>query len=331
MRCTPGAMAVEQARRHSGSESTTPAATGGRRLTEEELARFLGWFSIALGVAEVATPRSLARLIGVRERRALLRALGAREIATGVGILTQRRPAGWLWARVAGDAIDLALLAAAMRSRNGARSRIVAAAGAVVGVTALDVLCGQRLSQRPRARRGTLAGEHPVRVEKSIIINRPAEELYRFWRDFEHLPRFMRNLEVVRQTGDRRYHWVANGPANTRVEWDAEIVEDVPNERIAWRSLEGADIPNSGSVRFERAPGGRGTKVTVEIGYSPPGGIAGSLVAKLFGIEPGQQVQDDLRRLKMLMETGEIATTEGQPSGRASRRLRAVIRAVGRA
>jgi uncharacterized membrane protein len=115
---------------------------------------------------------------------------------------------------------------------------------------------------------------------------------------------------------DRRSHWKARGPAGKTVEWDAEIIDDRPNERIAWRSLEGADVENSGVVRFVKAPGGRGTEVHVEIRYSPPGGVLGAWLAKLFGEEPGQQVEDDLRALKQIMETGEVVRSEGTLGGR---------------
>jgi uncharacterized membrane protein len=148
-------------------------------------------------------------------------------------------------------------------------------------------------------------------VRKSIIINRSPEELYQYWRDLENLPRFMQHLESVRVTGDGRSHWVAKAPAGTSVEWDAEITEDRPNERIAWRSLEGADVDNSGSVEFRPAPGNRGTIVRVEIEYNPPGGAIGALVAKLFGEEPGQQAQEDLRCFKQVMETGEVVLSDG--------------------
>lgn len=154
-------------------------------------------------------------------------------------------------------------------------------------------------------------------IEKSITINSTPEELYSFWRQFENLPRFMENLESVTQIDDTRSHWVATGPGGQRVEWDAEIYNEKPNELIAWRSLEGADVTNAGSVRFEPQAGGRGTHVSVTMNYNPPGGTAGKLIAKLFGEEPGQLVEQNLRRFKQLMETGEIATTEGQPAGAA--------------
>ncbi|HVG39135.1 MAG TPA: SRPBCC family protein [Pyrinomonadaceae bacterium] len=160
--------------------------------------------------------------------------------------------------------------------------------------------------------------DRAIRVSQSVTINRSPEELYQFWHNFENLPHFMNHLEAVQTTGDKRSHWVAKAPAGTTVEWDAEIINDKPNELIAWRSLAGADVDNSGSVRFERGPEGRGTQVRVEIQYSPPGGVIGATIAKLFGEEPNQQVQEDLRRFKQVMEAGEIPTTEGQSSGRAS-------------
>ncbi|MBD2531686.1 SRPBCC family protein [Nostoc flagelliforme FACHB-838] len=156
----------------------------------------------------------------------------------------------------------------------------------------------------------------PIKVEKTVTINKSAEELYRFWHDFENLPTFMKHLKSVKVHNEKRSHWIANAPLDNTVEWDAEILEDRENEFISWASVEGADIDNSGFVRFKKAPGDRGTEVKVVLEYNPPGGALGATVAKLFGEEPEQQIGDELRRFKMLMEAGEIATTEGQPSGR---------------
>jgi uncharacterized membrane protein len=156
-----------------------------------------------------------------------------------------------------------------------------------------------------------------IRVEKTVTIsNKSPEELYQFWRNFENLPRFMKHLKHVSVTNDKRSHWIATAPMGASVEWDAEIINEQENRLIAWASVEGADIDNSGFVRFQPAPGNRGTEVKVVIEYNPPGGAVTATLAKLFGEEPKQQVGDDLRRFKMLMEAGEIATTEGQPSGR---------------
>ena len=149
----------------------------------------------------------------------------------------------------------------------------------------------------------------------AITINASPDAVYAAWRDFEQLPRFMYHLESVTTTDERRSHWVAKAPVGTTVEWDAEITDDVPGERIAWRSLEGASVENSGSIRFAPAPGGQGTEVYVEVNYSPPGGKLGSAVAKLFGEEPNQQITDDLRRFKQIVETGEIARSDGSPLG----------------
>jgi uncharacterized membrane protein len=257
-------------------------------------------------------------LVGVNNQSALLRTLGTREIATGVGILTRPEPGRWLWGRVAGDMIDLTLLGLALRSRRARRARVFSATAAVLGVSALDVLCSQQVSRHPRAiLRGAAAGG-AICVNKSITVNRSPEECYAFWHDLENLPRFMRHLESVRKTGEKTWHWVATAPAGGTVEWDAEITADRPNEVISWHSLQGADVANAGSVRFEAAPRGRGAVVRVQMRYSPPGGAAGSLVAKLSGEEPEQQVREDLRRFKQVLEAGEIPTTEGQPSGRRS-------------
>ncbi len=161
--------------------------------------------------------------------------------------------------------------------------------------------------------------EQPDRVfvQRTVTINQPAKELYSFWRNFENLPGFMGHLESVTIIDDRRSHWVVQAPFGT-VEWDAEISEDRPNEFIAWRSTGNSDIEHAGSVRFAASPGDRGTEVTVTLEYKPPAGVVGAAVAKLFGEEPNQQVGEDLRRFKQVMEAGEVPTTEGQPSGRRS-------------
>jgi uncharacterized membrane protein len=175
---------------------------------------------------------------------------------------------------------------------------------------------GVNSAEGGRSRVASVGHGQGIKVEKSIMINKPPEELYRFWRNFENLPRFMNHLESVTPLGDDRSHWVAKAPAGTRVEWDAEVYNEKEDELIAWRSLQNADVNNAGSVRFRRAPHGRGTEVKVVLNYEPPGGKIGAAVAKLFGEEPGQQVEEDLHRFKQLMEAGEVPTTVGQSSGR---------------
>jgi uncharacterized membrane protein len=281
--------------------------------SEERLARGLGWFSVGLGIAQIAAPRAFARLVGLNGNRRLMRVVGIREIASGVGILSRRKPTSWLWSRVGGDLMDLMILGKALVSPSANRRRVATTTAAVTGVTVLDIRASQELSSSPTPEDNRIS----IRVRKSITINRPAEEIYAFWHDFQNLARFMNHVESVQVTGDKRSHWVAKGPAGKRVEWDAETVEDRPNELIAWRSVEGSPVQNSGSVRFEPAAGGRGTVVRVELEYYPPAGLLGAAVAKLLGEDPKAQLEEDLRRLKQLMEAGEIITTEGQPAGRA--------------
>lgn len=279
-----------------------------RYVNEEQLARGLGWFSLGLGLAELLAPRGVAKVAGVRGGTGLIRLLGLREIAHGIAIFAQgRRPKEALWARVAGDALDLACLGAAYASPDNDKARLTFATANVLTVTALDVLCAQQLSADPEGEK-TQRGNIPV--NKSIIINASAEEVYQYWRDFENLPRFMRYLESVTTTGEGRTHWVAKAPGGS-VEWDAEVTEDRPNELIAWRSLEGSEVETSGSVRFEPAVGGRGTVVHVQLDYNPPGGALGALFAKLFGEDPDGQMQTDLRRFKQVIELGEVVVSDG--------------------
>ena len=157
-----------------------------------------------------------------------------------------------------------------------------------------------------------------VHVETSIAIDKTPEELFAFWRDLKNLPLFMRNLESVTETDELNSHWVAKGPGNMRVEWDAEIYNEKENELIAWRSLETADVVNAGSVRFQPGPEGHGTFVRVVMNYNPPAGKVGTTLAQLLGAEPAQLIKEDLRRLKQIIEAGEIATIDGQTSGRAA-------------
>lgn len=294
-----------QPRHHRGvtqrRRSSANNVTGGR------LARGLGWFSLGLGLAGVVAPRGLTRLAGVRgDHNVLVRLLGLREIASGIGILLQRRPVGAVWSRVAGDAMDLAFLGAAFATPRADRGRLTAATAAAAGMTALDIIGARRLSQSA----GMMTESGAIVARKSVTINKSPEELYRFWRDFQNLPRFIRHIESVQATGDRRSHWIARAPAGVRLEWDSEVTEDRPNEMIAWRSLPGANVESSGLVRFERAPGGRGAVVRVEMEYHPLGGAVGAAVAKLFGKAPDQQLQEDLRRLKQMVEVGEIVQSD---------------------
>ena len=151
-----------------------------------------------------------------------------------------------------------------------------------------------------------LDASRAVRVERSVTVARPRAELYRYWRDLENLPRIMRHLESVTVLDERRSRWVAKAPAGRTVEWEAIIHNEVPDELIAWKSVEGASVPNAGSVRFADAPGRRGTEIRVVLEYDPPAGRLGAAVARLFGEEPDRQVTDDLRRFKAEMESSPV-------------------------
>jgi uncharacterized membrane protein len=300
--------------------------TDRERKASDPMALAMGLFSVGLGLAQIAAPRKMVNVIGVEDtdrNRDTMLALGLRELASGVGILGPGNTAGWLQARVGGDIMDLALLAGAFRSDDRDRSRLNMALAAVAGALVLDVLAARRARDRNENGNGRPSGRElygeadtavteagPGHVVRSVTIRQPIDTVYGFWRNFENLPRFMEHLESVRVTGDRQSHWVAKAPAGRTVEWDAETVEDRPNELIAWRSLPGASVPNSGQVRFRQADGDRGTEVHVELRYDPPAGKLGALVAKLFGEEPGQQVSGDLRRLKQVLETGEVVHSD---------------------
>ncbi len=159
-------------------------------------------------------------------------------------------------------------------------------------------------------------------VTKTVTVNAPAHDVYRFWRDLDKLPLFMRHLRSVAVDTGGRSHWVTRGPAGRSVEWDAVITDEREPHRLAWHSLPGSDVDHEGSVEFRPAPGDRGTEVQVRLLWRPPAGKFGAGIARLFGEHPERQIREDLRRFKMLIETGEIATTVGQPSGRRSVAIR---------
>ncbi|HUE98743.1 MAG TPA: SRPBCC family protein [Anaerolineales bacterium] len=161
-------------------------------------------------------------------------------------------------------------------------------------------------------------GHEGIRVERAVTVNRPKEELYRMWRDFENLPRFMLHLESVQvdDSESGRSHWVAKAPLGKNIEWDSEVIEERENELLVWKSLPGSSVESMGRVEFKDAPVGRGTIIRISMEYNPPAGSLGAAFAKLFGEEPGQQIHADLRHFKQIVEAGEVATVEGQPSGR---------------
>jgi len=154
----------------------------------------------------------------------------------------------------------------------------------------------------------------------TTTIRKPRSEVYGFWHRLDNLPTFMAHLDEVRVTGERTSHWVASAPFDRTVEWDAEVTEEVPDERIAWRSVGEPDVPNQGTVWFVPAPDGESTEVHVLLVFDIPGGELGKAVAKYFGEEPSQQLDDDLRRLKQVLETGEVVRSDGAPWGKRARK-----------
>lgn len=192
---------------------------------------------------------------------------------------------------------------------------------ALLGGAALVAYAVFKGTNRPRDQRRQASppkkASGPAEIETSVTIGQPRSEIYNFWRNLENLPRFMKHLESVRDVGNGRSHWVARSPAGgAPVEWDAEIVDEREGELISWRSLPDSQVHNAGTVRFEPATGGRGTTVHVHLDLVPPGGAAGRLAARLLEPVTTLEVKEDLRRLKNLLEAGEIPTTEGQPAGR---------------
>jgi uncharacterized membrane protein len=206
-------------------------------------------------------------------------------------------------------------------SRRSPAGMVLAAAGGWLlfrGATGNDPIyraLGINTASTNAGPRAVIQHKEGHKVGRSITVNRPVAEMYRFWRDFRNLPRIMSHLQSVEVLDDKRSHWVAAAPGGRTVEWDAEIITEEPNVLIGWRSVGDAEIANAGSVRFEPAPGGRGTEIHVSLAYDPPLGRAGIAVASLFGEEPGQQVREDLRHFKQMVEAGEIAVA-GWPSGR---------------
>ena len=213
----------------------------------------------------------------------------------------------------------LSMVAGGALAAYGARRRdlpggLAAAAGAALlyrgatGHCAISERIGRDTAHRGHAAiadvdsdtRQRLGGPRGIPVEETLTINRPISEVYRFWRNFENLPRFMNHLESVSVRENGISHWVAKGPAGIPVEWDARIINEIENRLIAWQSLQGSIVATAGSVHFEEVPGG--TLVHVRFQYDPPAGKLGATVARLFGEEPSIQVREDLARLKKILE-----------------------------
>ena len=204
------------------------------------------------------------------------------------------------WLALGGGAL-LLLVGASRRSAGGACLAVSSAPMLYRGITGHWPGVGRSRDDT----RSALAGRAGIHVREAIRLERPIDEVYRFWRRLENLPRVMTHLDSVTETSDVHSHWVAGGPAGLAVRWDAEIINDIENRLIAWRSLPESDVVTAGSVKFDEIRGGRSVQVTVHLQYTPPAGRAGALIASLFGREPSQTIREDLRRFKQVIEAGE--------------------------
>ena len=284
----------------------------------------LGWLSIGLGLAQLVAPRGLARASGLRGVSPFwIRAIGLREMACGVALLRGENRPVWRWSRIAGDAMDLSLLGMAMASRRHARTRLAATAAVVAGVTAIDYIASAQLAPRKLSELPA-PGEAGLALQKSVIVNRSADDCYRAWRDLENLPRFMPGLQSVQLIDARRSRW-----HSVEGVWTGELTQERPGQGMRWRAAE--NHSETGALELSPAPDGRGTVVTMQLHMQPPAGKVGAAVASLFSQAPAYQIETTLRRFKQWMETGEISTTEGQPSGKRSFKTRLLHKAGGTA
>jgi uncharacterized membrane protein len=257
---------------------------------EDAVANALGWGSLGLGIPQLLTPGRFDEAIGVQpdaKSRAWTLAVGVREIAAFAGILVFQapRPVGWLWGRVAGDAMDLSLLLAAWRSKRLSSARLGIATGAVVAIGITDLVEALRFSREP----DRIMEEEEVHVRAAATIRRPRDEVYGSWR--------------------------SQAPLRKEGAAGARIVEERPNELIAARTDGGAALDRSCTVRFVDAPGGRGTEIHVDLAYASPTGRIGEMVSQVVGGDPTTTLKDDLRRFKQQMETGVVVRSEGSPEG----------------
>lgn len=380
-----------------------------------QTARGLGAFSVGLGLLELFAPEVLKRSLGLKQPSSTIirGAYGLRELTAGAALLADNKSAGWVWARVAGDLLDLATLAPAVARDNPQRNAARAALGAVGLITAVDVLTAAELSGRrernlvlpfigetpipvhglegagrrigalmdakhlrevahhldarrlagvagpaaaaalARARRtdpklaigggvallalaaiplviaanrrnsagkgGTSDMPQEGVIERSVTINAPRDELFRRWRDFTAASTWMEIVESVEDLGDDRHRWTVRTPGDKQLTYETVVTEERAGEVLAWESAPGAKIRSTNRLEFRDAPGGRGTEIHAKMSYDPPFGPLGKLAARATQKAPELQVRRDLRRFKQLVETGEIATTEGPGAAPSSK------------
>lgn len=279
------------------------------------LVKGLGVASLGLGLSEILAPAGVAGLAGVDDTprtRRVIQALGARECGHGAALLLG--PEKLVWTRVAGDVLDVAVLAVGIARRGpGRRTRGLVNAAVLTAIGGLDLYAALRSTGGAEPRHAAAQRHETLRA--AVTVQRSPTDVYNYWRELENLPDFMWHLQSVTTDADGKSHWVANAPVGQPIRWDAEIVEDEPGRRIAWQSLPGSGIANSGRVEFVPDNVGKGTEVRVTIGYQLPGGALAKAAATLLGESPQQQVNDDLRRFKQIVETGQVLRSDGSPDG----------------
>src|SRR3954447_4600637 len=298
----------------------------------QNLAVSFGALSAGLGAAYALAPRRSQEAIGLRptpSRLLITEAVAAREFLVAGALAADGRAGRWLASRVGGDVADMAMVALAMRSRDADRSKLTIALGALMAIFVVDLAAtyaaraiertGVDLERGQGESSGAALALADGAIHQSVTIAREPADVYEFWRKLENLPQFMKHLERVEMRDQTHSHWVATGPMGSSVEWDAEITRDEPGRLIAWRSVPGSQVWNTGEVRFDRAPADRGTEVRVRLDYSPPAGAIGVAVARLLGEEPKQQIAGDLRRLKQLLAAREVVFSEGILDGHSIR------------
>jgi uncharacterized membrane protein len=298
----------------------------------QSLATTFGALSAAIGIWYAVAPRHFLQTIGVRpnpRRIAITELVAAQEMSVASALMMDGRAGRWLASRVAGDVIHAGMLMAAVSAPDYDRRKAPLAFGALLAIGAADVAAmlaatsiektGVQLEKGPGESSPAALTLKDGAIHRAVTIRREPQEVYDFWRQLDNLPRFMKHLERVDVLDDKRSHWIARAPVVGAVEWDAEIVADEPGRRIAWQSTQNSQIWNSGEVTFERAPRDRGTEVRVRLEYSPPGGAFGVAVARLLGEEPANQTAGDLRRLKQVLEAGEVVVSDAVAEGRSRR------------
>ena len=261
----------------------------------ERVSTALGWFSIGLGLMEIAAPASVARFAGMQDRpgtRNLVRAFGAREIGAGIGILLSPRDASRVWARVAGDALDVSGLAVALADEGTDRSRAIMATIAVLGVTAVDIACAVQLGPKSI---GSVPAGTMKDVSQAITVNAPTDTVFDFWRELSNLPRVMTHLKGVQ----------------------VELLDEVADERLSWRVTDHAGRQSQGTVSFRPAPGGRGTEVRVRVERQTV--AVPRMLSRLVGQSPEQRLRADLSRFKQIIEAGDVARSDGPSLWRPAR------------